>query len=222
MIFAESKRKVSIEEARKIVQAVHGFREGVGVKISVPLDVEKSTNVENWFTTCAKAFDGHSVKRPLVVGVFSNQSPEHIQHVISETGLDLIQFHGDEGWEPCSNFNVPAIRVIHVSSGETAESIKSQLAAGHAIAVLLDTQVTGSKERGGSGVAFDWKLAANVSDGRIPLIVAGGLTPSNVTQAIEAASPRCVDVSSGVETDGVKDDKKIADFVRAVKDYCLK
>jgi phosphoribosylanthranilate isomerase len=90
----------------------------------------------------------------------------------------------------------------------------AKLLAGQRCIYLLDSQV---KDRyGGTGITFDWSLAQRAS-GQFPVIIAGGLTPENVAQAIESATPWGVDVSSGVEIDCVKDIAKILAFIKAVR-----
>jgi anthranilate synthase/indole-3-glycerol phosphate synthase/phosphoribosylanthranilate isomerase len=217
VIFAKSKRQVSIETASDIVQSIRAFREDVDrVPVQVPSDVDKTTSVQNWFTNCSKVL-GSVSKKPLVVGVFMDQGEALVADVASKTGIDIIQLHGDEGWEACAAFDRPVFRVVHVGPDGSAEGVITQLKSGLAISVLLDTQLPGSKEKGGTGVAFDWSIAAKVGAYGVPVVLAGGLTPDNVAAAIEQGQPWAVDVSSGVETDGVKDLNKIKAFVTNAK-----
>ena len=97
-----------------------------------------------------------------------------------------------------------------MEGGVTADDVCGQLRGGLASAVLLDSK------GGGTGKTFDWAVGGEVQ-AKCPFILAGGLTPVNVESAVRQVRPWCVDVSSGVETDGVKDHAKIRAFVAAAK-----
>jgi phosphoribosylanthranilate isomerase len=158
--------------------------------------------------------------RPLVVGVFVNTAVAEVNRLAAFCRLDWLQLSGDESWEYCQQVERPTIKTIHVSSSGGTYEILSELSLGRrilgpeAFTCLLDTEVKGAY--GGTGQPFDWELAGKVSQ-QHPVIVAGGLSPENVKQAIRTAKPWGVDVSSGVETDGSKDISKIKAFVRAVR-----
>ena len=134
--------------------------------------------------------------------------------------LDWVQLSGDESWAYCQQINKPVIKAIRIRQGQQPEEIGDHLAAGtkalskQKYAYLLDSQAKG--KYGGTGTTFDWSLARQAAE-QFPIIIAGGLTPENVTQAIEMIAPWGVDVSSGVEVDGVKDIAKIRAFVAAVR-----
>jgi len=155
-----------------------------------------------------------------VVGVFVNMSPQQVNLIATSQELDHIQLSGNEPWDYCRFMAKPVIRAIHIAPEASAEKVLSHLEEGDRILAgiehryLLDTQVAG--RYGGTGKTFPWKLARQVAQ-RYPVIVAGGLDPDNVAQAIEAAAPWGVDVSSGVETSGVKDTAKIKAFIEAVR-----
>ena len=104
----------------------------------------------------------------------------------------------------------PAIRVVHMEAGVDAARVGAQLRGGHAAAALLDSK------GGGTGKSFDWDVGAEVQR-NAPFILAGGLRPDNVAEAVARVRPWCVDVSSGVESDGVKDHEKIRAFVGGAK-----
>ncbi|MCL5935017.1 MAG: phosphoribosylanthranilate isomerase [Firmicutes bacterium] len=143
------------------------------------------------------------------VGVFVNPTLEEVISTARYAGLDTIQLHGDEPPEFCRALGYKVIKSFSAGKKTDLES-----AGRYSVdAYLLDTPAPGF--RGGTGMAFDWRLAANFRAG--PLIIAGGLTPENVTEAIKAAAPFAVDVSSGVETNGLKDVEKIREFIRRVK-----
>ena len=165
------------------------------------------------------ALDGLK-SRPLVVGVFVNTPALEVNQLAASCGLDWIQLSGNESWEYCREIERPLIKAMRVSAAEDTGKILTELSRGSLIlgsdtfTCLLDSEVEGAY--GGTGHAFDWKVAGKVSR-QYPLILAGGLSPESVKQAIRTARPWGVDVSSGVETDDKKDVSKIKAFVRAVR-----
>jgi len=157
-------------------------------------------------------------RRPRFVGVFVNEDPDTIGRIAGEARLDLVQLSGEETPEQCARLRVPYTKVVHVRDGMTADDvlhIANQYRG--AVAIVLDTAgVMGLTRWGGTGVPVDWPLAAEVVRrlGR-PVVLAGGLRPDNVAAAIHMVQPWGVDVSSGVETDGVKNIAKIRAFIGA-------
>jgi len=147
------------------------------------------------------------------VALFVDPQAAEVDRVIGEVGPQLLQFHGDEAPDFCVRFSVPYIKVARVGPGVDL----LQYAGRHRAAkgLLLDAFVEGS--RGGTGSTFDWSLIpANLP---LPLILAGGLDPDNVGDAVRRVRPWAVDVSSGVETaKGIKDAARIAAFIRGVRD----
>lgn len=148
-----------------------------------------------------------------VVGLFADAAPERIREVLSRLDLDLLQFHGTETPEQCRQYARPYVKAIrmHPDVDLHAEARRYADAAG----LLLDSFV--ADVAGGSGRVFDWERIPR--DLARPLILAGGLTPGNVGEAVRRVRPYAVDVSSGVEqSKGVKDPDKIAAFLKAVRD----
>ena len=157
---------------------------------------------------------------PGIVGLFANQSVQFVNEVIRLCGLDYVQLCGDEPPEMWDLLDVPVIRQVKVREDlprdESLEiacrQVREALDAGHN--ALLDKHQAG--HLGGTGIVFDWSLARDIAtDYRVSL--AGGLTPDNVAEAISTVRPWGVDVSSGVETDGLKDPAKIRAFAAAVR-----
>jgi phosphoribosylanthranilate isomerase len=146
------------------------------------------------------------------VGVFVSERPEHIENIITMTGIDVVQLHGEEPPEKCIFMR----RVIKAIRVETLESLDSLINYREIVsAFLLDTFTHGLF--GGTGKIFNWDIAIEAKQfGRI--ILAGGLTPDNVTEAVRRVSPYGVDVSSGVEFErGRKDHKKMQLFIERAK-----
>jgi phosphoribosylanthranilate isomerase len=137
------------------------------------------------------------------VGVFVNEKPDAIRQIMRFCGLDLIQFHGDEAPEVCDGFMPKAIKAFRPRDGSVLQWIKPY--QGKIKAILLDTYA--EESRGGTGKIFDWDLAVRGKDLEIPIILSGGLTPSNIERAISTVNPFAVDVNSGVEKRPGKKDR---------------
>jgi indole-3-glycerol phosphate synthase / phosphoribosylanthranilate isomerase len=150
----------------------------------------------------------------LRVGVFVDAEPEEMRRVADEVGLDLVQLHGSETPEMVARAPRRAVKAIRVGPGFRPEDALRYGAA--AAALLLDTRVDGAL--GGTGQTFDWSLVRPVREGTAFVVLAGGLTPDNVGEAIATVRPDGVDVSSGVESaPGKKDPAKVRAFVDAVR-----
>ena len=156
---------------------------------------------------------------PEIVGVFVNTPAIEVNRVAEQCGLDRVQLSGDEPYEYIGKIGKPVIKAIRVSQKHTGESLVNELSRWMRhmesdSVFLLDCDVAGIY--GGSGQAFDWEVARAAAK-KHQVIVAGGLSPENVGVAIRTVKPWGVDVSSGVETDGVKDAAKIRGFIAAVR-----
>lgn len=146
------------------------------------------------------------------VALFMDDDAALVQQVINDVRPTLLQFHGAESDTWCMQFDRPFLKAI--AMGEGASGLARLRDYPHAAAVLLDGHVPG--EAGGTGKTFDWSLLPkNLTQ---PLILAGGLHPDNVGDAVRALHPWAVDVASGVEAaPGIKDPKRLEAFIRAVR-----
>jgi len=155
-----------------------------------------------------------------VVGVFVNIPAAAVNAVAAFCGLDWVQLSGDESWEYCQQMEKPVIKVIHISPEWDEEKLLTHLENGQRILgsrapiYLLDTFV--EQKYGGTGKVFAWEIARRAA-AKYPAIIAGGLQPENVGEVVSGLRPWGVDVSSGVESQGVKDVAKIKAFVQAVR-----
>lgn len=152
--------------------------------------------------------------RVRLVGLFVNETPEHMNAVAARVGLDVIQLSGDEPGSIVAELDRPAIASLRVdSSGKLDEERRfRELIAAEPLAVMVDAHVPGMY--GGTGTVADWFVAADFAL-RYPVILAGGLRPENAADAVQRVKPFAIDVSSGVETDGLKDSLKIRAFIAA-------
>ena len=181
------RRRISVEQARRIVEAV---------KV-------------------------RGRNRPRVLGLFADQSLEEVRATVRESGVEMVQLSGTESIAYCDKIPVPVFKAIHVPGGHVEskefKELEQRLVVlrerGHL--AVLDRLVEGLQ--GGTGQSFDWAVAARLSEAGHEFLLAGGLTPENVGRAVREVQPWGVDVSSGVESDGVKDPDKIRKFVAEAK-----
>lgn len=146
-----------------------------------------------------------------MVGVFVNAEPARINQVARVAGLDFAQLSGDERDESIAALDLPAIQVIHMRAEADDVALADRIHASPAELVLLDTP---SAAYGGTGRVFDWSRVPSIDR---PFLLAGGLHPDNVADAIARVHPWGVDVSSGVETNGEKDQARIRAFVAGAR-----
>jgi phosphoribosylanthranilate isomerase len=161
-----------------------------------------------------------SRSRAAVVGVFVNAAAQEVNHIADYCQLDWVQLSGDETWQYCQELKKAIIKVIHVCSGQETDEILADIETGYQLlpekelVYLLDSRM--GEAYGGMGQVFNWQLAREVSV-RFPVMIAGGLTPANVGRLIREVQPWGVDVSTGVESNGLKDASKIRAFIKAVR-----
>lgn len=171
-IFADSKRKISPEKAKEIIEKLNG--------------------------------------KALKVGVFVNESLEEIERIQHFTGIDIIQLHGQESVEKAGSFSIPVIKAFSIHNEVDFKKIDDY---------PVDYQLLDLPKDSGSSneETLDWQMIHRLRQSRNRLILAGGLTPMNVFEAIKLVQPFAVDVSSGVETNGYKDHEKIRLFIKNAK-----
>ena len=181
------RRRVSVQRARRVVEAVKAA----------------------------------SDNPPKLVGLFADQSLEEVRATVHGSGVDMVQLCGAEAMEFCDKALVPVLKAIHVPAGsQDAEALKGLEQRMRALGergflTVLDREVAGLQ--GGTGRTFDWAIAARLSGAGFEFMLAGGLTPDNVGQAVREVNPWGVDVSTGVESEGVKDAEKIRRFIKEAR-----
>lgn len=152
-----------------------------------------------------------------VTGLFVNADASVINEVLQQVPLQVLQFHGEESAEFCAQFHRPWIKALRVNPGLSFTHALQTYR--NAAGILFDTYKPGVQ--GGTGDVFDWNLVTREklpAIGDMPIILAGGLNPRNVSDAVNIVHPYAVDVSGGVESEpGKKDPQKMAAFVEAVK-----
>lgn len=181
LMFAPSKRRVTVDEAEEILLEHH--------------------------------------RQIRVVGVFVNESPQRMNEIADRLQLDVLQLSGDEPAEIQHQVNRPVIRALRLPVGSAPSEARRAAeryldCSSPAEALLIDAHVPG--RYGGTGIETDWDIARRLAD-EYPVILAGGLRPESVGEALRIVCPMGVDVSSGVETDGQKDAMKIRQFVSEVR-----
>ena len=146
------------------------------------------------------------------VGVFVNEDINRIIRLCREKVIDIVQLHGDEDEnyikELKSKISAPIMRAVRVKSAEDVKKA-SEISCDY---LLFDTYT--EKEYGGSGIVFDWSMITDINK---PYFLAGGINIDNVLSAIDKCNPYCIDVSSGVETEGLKDPFKINEIVTKIR-----
>ena len=148
-----------------------------------------------------------------IVGLFVNAEAAQVREAVRTVGLDLLQFHGDEDEAYCAQFEMPYIKAIRMSPELDVKEVVTKYPSARGF--LFDAW---SKDKyGGTGETFEWERLSSLkesADTDIPFILAGGLTPENVGQAVAAVKPYAIDVSGGVEqSPGIKSPELIQQFI---------
>ena len=161
----------------------------------------------------------------LVVGLFADQPADEVVRIAGEVGVDWVQLCGQEGPDLWRKVGLPFLKSVHVPDlpDDAASRQEAMLRLEERLQQVADAGGLGlldrasSRQPGGMGQTFDWSVARELARRGHRFLLAGGLTPDNVAEAVDAVRPHGVDVSSGVETDGVKDADKIRSFVSAAR-----
>ena len=203
LVFAPSKRQVTVEQAKTLVEEL--YKQNV---------VGNNSEVEQ--TEPVTSLDTASSETIKTVGVFVNETVENLLKIAEEVKLDVIQLHGDEDESFIQilkeQSNVEVWKAVQVRSAADAEKwIDSS-------ADMLLFDAYHKDERGGTGEVFDW---SSLDEFERPFMLAGGIDSTNVARAIRTVRPYGLDISSGIETNGVKDDEKIKAFTNIVRTVAL-
>ncbi|MFV1884893.1 MAG: phosphoribosylanthranilate isomerase [Balneola sp.] len=157
------------------------------------------------------------IEGPEKVGVFVNQPLDEVNRIAKESGLDLVQLHGNETLEYCQLIEKPIIKVIHITPDYDIEELKAKVLLYSEVAefLLFDSKI--GDQWGGTGTTFNWNILKQIT-GDTPFFLSGGLNPENIKEAMETVHPFAVDISSGVEEEpGLKDYEKIEALMEAIR-----
>ena len=213
LVFAPSKRQVTVEQAKTLVDELHKQYEKTYGEATVPMNTDTAQDSQD----SQEFVPGNSnFEKIKTVGVFVNEKVENLLKIAEEVNLDVIQLHGDEdetfiqSLKECTNVEV--WKAVQVRSAADAEKwIDSS-------ADMLLFDAYHKDERGGTGEVFDW---SSLDEFERPFMLAGGMDSTNVARAIRTVRPYGIDISSGIETEGVKDDEKIKAFTNIARIIAL-
>lgn len=170
------------------------------------IDPAKAGAIINW------------IEGPEKVGVFVNQPLDDVNSIARQTGIDLVQLHGNESPDYCSLVDKPIIKVFHIDHTTTADDLKKNITPylGLVDYLLFDTKTDG--KWGGTGQTFNWNVLREITRD-LPIFLSGGLNAENVIDAVNTVKPDAVDLSSGLEeSPGLKDFDKIEKFFEQMRD----
>lgn len=192
-----------LKEVRHVEAAVQAGADAIGFVFAPS---KRLISIEQ-----AQKLAQHVPESVLKIGVFVNPTAEELRAAVEGVPLDYVQYHGEETPDFIREQGYPAIKALSI---RTAEDV--QAAAQYDVDYYL-FDAPGTDFKGGSGHTFDWTLLEAVGIPKEKMILAGGLNPENINEAVSLVSPFMVDVSSGVETEGTKDTLKIEAFLKAAK-----
>ena len=216
LVFAPSKRQVTVDQAKILVEELHKQYEKTYGEVTVPMNTDTAQDSQDSQDNQEFVQGNSNFEKIKTVGVFVNETVENLLKIAEEVKLDVIQLHGDEdetfiqSLKECTNVEV--WKAVQVRSAADAEKwIDSS-------ADMLLFDAYHKDERGGTGEVFDW---SSLDEFERPFMLAGGMDSTNVARAIRTVRPYGIDISSGIETEGVKDDEKIKAFTNIVRTIAL-
>ena len=213
LVFAPSKRQVTVEQAKTLVDELYKQYEKTYGEVTVPMNTDTAQDSQE----SQEFVQGNSnFEKIKTVGVFVNETLENLLKIAEEVKLDVVQLHGDEDESFIQTLkeqsNVEVWKAVQVRSAADAEKwIDSS-------ADMLLFDAYHKDERGGTGEVFDW---SSLDEFERPFMLAGGMDSANVARAIRTVRPYGIDISSGIETEGVKDNEKIKAFTNIVRTIAL-
>ena len=216
LVFAPSKRQVTVEQAKTLVDELHKQYEKTYGEVTVPMNTDTAQDSQDSQGSQDFVPGNSNFEKIKTVGVFVNETVENLLKIAEEVKLDVIQLHGDEdetfiqSLKECTNVEV--WKAVQVRSAADVEKwIDSS-------ADMLLFDAYHKDERGGTGEVFDW---SSLDEFERPFMLAGGMDSTNVARAIRTVRPYGIDISSGIETEGVKEDEKIKAFTNIVRTIAL-
>ena len=215
LVFAPSKRQVTVEQAKTLVDELHKQYEKAYGEVAAPMNTgtaQDSQDSQDSQNSQEFVLGNSNFEKIKTVGVFVNETVENLLKIVEEVKLDVIQLHGDEDESFIQTLkeqsNVEVWKAVQVRSAADAEKwIDSS-------ADMLLFDAYHKDERGGTGEVFDW---SSLDEFERPFMLAGGMDSTNVARAIRTVRPYGIDISSGIETEGVKDNEKIKAFTNIVR-----
>ena len=216
LVFAPSKRQVTVEQAKTLVDELHKQYETTYGEVTVPINTDTAQDSQDSQDSQEFVQGNSNFEKIKTVGVFVNETVENLLKIATEVKLDVIQLHGDEDESFIQilkeQSNVEVWKAVQVRSAADAEKWLDSSAD------MLLFDAYHKDERGGTGEVFDW---SSLDEFERPFMLAGGMDSTNVARAIRTVRPYGIDISSGIETDGVKDDEKIKAFTNIVRTIAL-
>ena len=206
LVFAPSKRQVTVDQAKTLVEELHKQYAKTYGAVEVPMNAETAQDSKEF------VLENPNFENIKTVGVFVNETLDNLVTIAKEVNLDAVQLHGDEDEAFIQALkektDVEVWKAVQIRSTADAEAwIDSS-------ADMLLFDAYHKDERGGTGEVFDWSC---LDEFERPFMLAGGIDSTNVARAIRTVRPYGIDISSGIETDGVKDDEKIKAFTNIVR-----
>lgn len=208
----------SVQEAEHALAAAEAGADFVGVNFVPGVRRQLPESKARRIVRACKERYGDS--GPKLVGIFVDQPQDEVDRILDYCDLDMAQLSGHESLDYCLQLNRPVIKAVHVPmnkpAGPVVDDLDTVLSGLEAADILPLLDPDAAEAPGGTGNSFDWAIARELATSH-RFLLAGGLTPENVAQAVRDVRPWGVDVSSGVETGGIKDVRRIAAFVREAR-----